>query len=74
MDRLILSALARWVEDAERGSGESVLLDLVIDRPCPLCDGTTFCPAPSEKGEEAEHELIGFDLTVEICAVRGDHQ
>lgn len=41
-DAAILSALVDWVEADEYGQG--VLMDLTIDRPCPLCDGTTFCP------------------------------
>jgi hypothetical protein len=37
----ILKALVSWVEAAD---GQGALLDLVVDRPCSLCGGTTFCP------------------------------
>ena len=43
-DPAILEAVAAWVEAAERGPDESILCDLTIDRPCPLCGGSTFCP------------------------------
>lgn len=41
-DPAILNALRDWVEADEYGQG--FLLDLIIDRPCSLCEGTTFCP------------------------------
>jgi hypothetical protein len=41
-DPEILAALVEWVEADSYGQG--ILMDLVIDRPCPLCAGTTFCP------------------------------
>lgn len=42
VDAAILNALVAWVETDQYGQG--ILMDLVIDRACPLCEGTTCCP------------------------------
>lgn len=42
-DAEILNSLVAWAEADIYGQG--VLMHLTINRPCPLCEGTTFCPA-----------------------------